>query len=149
MRRRRRAGATMFFLLFMFPVLLFALALTSDVSRLIVTHREVADMADSLSIAAAHATNEEGNIDPVTAENEAKVTLKEALRVGMVPSSVAIDGMKVEILGDDVTVTVRYHLDDLMLLRFFTANGRAEGKAISRAAVCRADASESSCAYPV
>lgn len=146
--RRRRGGATLFFVVFVFPFLLGALSFITDVSRVVVSNRGVNDVAAAMSAAAGHAIDENGNLDAAAARSEAAVTLEQARLVGMLPDSVTVTSSSVDVSERSVTVRVRYRVTSLLLLGLFTDSGEQDGVAVSVSSLCDPSDAATPCAYP-
>ena len=102
--------------------LMFLGGLSLDLWRAVATRRELAGMADAASTAAANGVDEGElrrgtvEVDPARARTIANDTLAEFHRLS------ALDAARIDVTGNQVTVTLRDHVD-FSLLDIFLGGG--------------------------
>lgn len=160
--RGKRGVGFLFFITTMVPVLFVALTLSSDFARLIVTHRQVADTADTVALAGAHAFNNtsggrvtNAKLNSANANAYAQETFKQALGTGngdamlSGASSPKLSSVRVIENGTAIEVTITYQQDGFVALDFLMGGQAKEGFTVTRTAqICSAGTNQY-CAYPV
>jgi uncharacterized membrane protein len=151
----RRGAGVVVFVAILFPAALFGMALTVDHGRILLAARQSADIADSVVMAAASARTDNGdNLDQSESVIRALATFSRAKGVGMLSPNVDATMRTADIVfssdGRSVSVTVRWEVSSLPLMKVFFPELRAIGGTATRTArVCIAEFDSRPCAYPV
>jgi Flp pilus assembly protein TadG len=151
----RRGAGVVVFVAILFPAALFGMALTVDHGRILLASRQSSDIADSIVLAAASARTDNGDaLDQGESVSRALATFNRAKTVGMLSPNVDAKLNPGDISfssdGRTVTVTVRWEVSSLPLMKFFFPELRSIGGTSTRTArVCIAEFDARPCAYPV
>lgn len=125
-QRRRRGVGFVWFLLVGMPVLLFAVAMAADMSRLYVASRQAGLVAEASAVAGAfEQTPGHATIDPGRAYSAAMDTVVANRSAGAMSAGVMTGPAQVVSTSHSVTVTVNYRVDGLVVAQFFGATPHA------------------------
>lgn len=137
-KRARRAAMTVWFFLLGVPTILFSLALSVDVSRMIVANRSVKLAAESAAVGAAFQFDESqnGQLDAGLARDDAYATLLRAEELGALKNVVIKERYAVAD-GGSVSLTVVWQLRRPLVIKYFLGrDGVVGGDVTARAFVC-------------
>jgi uncharacterized membrane protein len=156
-RRAQKGLALLWFVMLSVPTLMLTLGMGVDLGRLVIAHRQAANLASAAAVAGSF------QFVPGEAALDTDAAEKEALRTwewGRTSKNAARNldtGETVEVTaeGNRVSVTVYYNVNNLLILRYFTDGGKdtVEQATVTRTAfVCVSDVeddTEGFCARPV
>lgn len=122
--RRRRGVTLLWFVLIGMPFLMFSLALTSEVSKVVVAGRQVRLAAENAAVAGAFQFDRSGSgdLDQAKARQVASETFSRAVSEGMVKAASVIRHWPVT-TSRQVSYNVRFRVPGLTILRLFRQEG--------------------------
>lgn len=160
--KKRKGVAFLFFVLIMLPVLLAALGLSTDFGRLIIAHRQAADTADSVALAAAHGFNNSSggltaspNLNATNSKAYATQTFIAAVGTPSSGSMLSatespkLSSVTLSKSNTQVQVTVSYKLTGFIIVDYFTGKRNNLTFDVTRTAEICSSANADFCAYPV
>lgn len=161
-KRSRKGAGFLFFLTMMFPVMIGAVGLSVDFGRLIIAHRQAADTADSVALAAAHAFNNSSGgavanstLNATNSRIYAQETFKFAVGTNKGNSMLnAVENPKLTNVrltnsSTAVEVTVTYKLTGFAIMDYLTGTRNDSNFTVKRTAQICSKATIQYCAYPV
>lgn len=160
--KRRKAVGFLFFVLIMFPVLVAALGISADFTRLIIGHRQVSDTADSVALAAAHAfdSNSGGlsaspSLNAAQARAYAQETFDQAVgnsTLGSMLNAVEnpqLGDVKISDSNTRVTITITYKMTGFIAVDYLAGKHNNLTFTVVRDAQICSSTNLQYCGYPV